>query len=65
MSEVYSTGYGSSHDWRRAASSWGGPVTYRCRRCGAAFDFNPVRDINVPYVLEKSGVPDQCKGKAP
>lgn len=60
MSEVYGTGYGTSHDWRRVGSSWGGPVRYRCRRCGAAFDYNPTHQANLPRTIETSGVPDEC-----
>jgi tRNA(Ile2) C34 agmatinyltransferase TiaS len=64
MSEIPGTGYGTSHDWRRAASTWGGQITYRCRRCGAAFNFDPMKNPNIPRTLELSGVPDKCERRA-
>jgi hypothetical protein len=61
VSEVYGTGYGSAHDWRVESSRWGGPIKYRCRVCGARFEFNPTKDINVWRVIEKSGIAEQCE----
>jgi tRNA(Ile2) C34 agmatinyltransferase TiaS len=39
-------------------------VRYRCRRCGAAFDYNPTHQENLPRTIEKSGVPDECPRRA-
>ena len=48
--------YSPSWQRRRAASTWGGQITYRCRRCGAAFNFDPMKNPNIPRTLELSGV---------
>lgn len=60
VSELYGTGYGSAHTWQKVSSTWGGPIKYRCRKCGATFDFDPIKDINIWRVIEKSGVAEQC-----
>jgi hypothetical protein len=65
VSEIYGTGYGSAHDWKLQRSAWGKPLDYRCRRCGAAFRFDPaLGHINVWRVIEKAGIAEQCLPRA-
>jgi hypothetical protein len=61
VSEIYGTGYGSAHDWQKVRSTWGGPIDYRCRRCGAEFAFDPAKGhINYWRVIEAAGIAEDC-----
>lgn len=68
MSDIYGTGYGSNHNWKRGGTnqvgSWGTKATvYKCADCNAIFThyYDHIPDIFV--ALEDTGVSENCPKK--
>jgi hypothetical protein len=64
MSDIYGTGFGSTHDWAyEFTDDFGGEsgTRYHCRKCGQVFvhRYNSTPDIFVAMV-RSNGVTDDC-----
>jgi hypothetical protein len=71
MSDIYGTGWGSSHDWHYEYSNDTKHSFYTCRACKAFFVHSYDRIPNIFDALKLDGeqglnrFPDQCPGKQP
>ena len=60
MSEVYGTGYGSAHDWRRTNKATAAKHEYRCQKCGEYFAHEHGVVANIWTAIKRAGVREEC-----
>ncbi len=62
MSDIFGSGFGSSHNWKRGFTSAFKSTSYRCEGCGTVFFHNYDDVPNIHKAIELQGISDSCSG---